>query len=108
MFKHLRHLAKATLAPIILVTPLAAQATVDKSISNFTDDQLFRFSVGNKQNQDTAKTRLTTSISTEPAAIKTTLSETCSDANLETNNFSSLDRTPNDTSSINNKITTAL
>ena len=38
MFKHLRHLAKATLASIILVTPFAAQAAVDMNITSFTDN----------------------------------------------------------------------
>ncbi len=108
MFNHLRHVVKATLASIILITPLAAQAAVDMITPSFTGDQQLKSPIGNKQNHDTAKTEFTADIPTEQAAINTALSKTRSDANPETNNFSSLDRTPNETSSINNKITTAL
>ncbi len=100
MFKHLRHLAKATLASIILVTPFAAQAAVEMNSSSFTGHLP---PLSKNMDQDVTKIRLTTDIPTEIIFNLRTLSETGD----RTSNFSSPDKTPNDTSSIN-KITTAL
>ncbi len=97
MFNHLRHLAKATLASIILITPFAAQAAVDMNSLSFMD----HLPTPGKS-MDQTKISLTNTL-TEMTLNQATLSKT-SDI---TKNFRSSDKTPNETSSIN-KITTSL
>ena len=71
MFKHLQHLAKATLTSILLVTPLAAQAVVDMNISSFTANPNpvtsggefhYLLSVENSGNEDAPDANLTITI----------------------------------------------